>query len=176
MELNNDDLRFKSEPLASKHDRAAFACGIPQLDTYLKTQARQDVRKNLCVAFVLTPDGKTIAGFYTLSQHSVDIGEIPEPIARRLTRYKEVPATLLGRLARSLEYRGKDVGEKLLMDALRRCLDISREIGSWAVIVDAKDERSAVFYRQFGFVDFPNIPKRLFLTIDTIEDILLPKR
>ncbi len=172
MESENDKLNFKSEPLASRHDRAAFSCETPELNAYLKTQASQDVRKNLCAAFVLTPDGKTIAGFYTLSQFSVDIGEIPEEIARKLTRYNEVPATLIGRLARSLDYRGKDVGEKLLMDAFRRCLNTSQEIGSWCVVVDAKDAKGVKFYRKFGFIELPNTPKRLFLPMDTVEDIL----
>ena len=171
MEADNDDLHFKSEPLGSKHNRAAFSCGDDHLDAYLKTQANQERKKNLCAVFVLTPDEKTIAGFYTLSQYSVEIGQIPEDIAHKLTRYNEVPATLIGRLARSVDYRGKRVGEKLLLDALRRCLDISREVGPWAVIVDAKGETSAAFYREFGFVDFPNITKRLFLTTETIEDM-----
>jgi predicted GNAT family N-acyltransferase len=156
LDADNDDLHFKSEPLGSKHNRAAFSCGDDHLDAYLKTQANQERKKKLCAVFVLTPDEKTIAGFYTLSQYSVEIGQIPEDI---------------GRFARSVDYRGKRVGEKLLLDALRRCLDISREVGSWAVIVDAKDETSAAFYREFGFVDFPNIAKRLFLTTETIEDM-----
>jgi predicted GNAT family N-acyltransferase len=171
LESEKESLHFKSEPLGAKHNRAAFSCGDAHLDAYLKTQATQERKKNLCAVFVLTPDEKTIAGYYTLSQYSVDIEEIPEAIWRKLTRYKQVPATLLGRLARSVDYRGKGVGEKLVVDALRRHLDISREVGSWAVIVDAKDEEAAAFYRKFGFIDFPNVPKRLFLPTATIEDM-----
>jgi len=171
LESDTENLHFKSEPLGSKHNRAAFSCGDADLDAYLKTQANQERKKNLCAVFVLTPDKKTITGFYTLSQYSVDIEEIPEAISHKLTRYKQVPATLIGRLARSIDYRGKGVGEKLLVDALRRHLDISREVGSWAVIVDAKDEETAAFYRKCGFIDFPNTAKRLFLPTATIEDM-----
>jgi predicted GNAT family N-acyltransferase len=170
LEAHNDKLRLKSEPLGS-HDRAAFSCGTPELDAYLKTRASQEVEKHLAAVFVLTPDGKTIAGFYTLSQHSVDLDEIPEGISRKLTRYNEVPVTLLGRLARSLDYRGKGVGEKLLLDALRRSLENSREIASWSVVVDAQDENAVAFYKSFGFIEFPNTPNRLFLPTVTIEDM-----
>lgn len=170
MEADNDQLHLKSEPLGS-HDRAAFSCGTPELDSYLKTRASQEVGKHLAAVFVLTPDGKTIAGFYTLSQHSVNLDKIPEEISRKLTRYNDVPVTLLGRLARSLDYRGKGVGEKLLLDALRRSLDNSREIASWSVVVDAKDAHAVAFYKRYGFVEFPNTPDRLFLPTLTIEDM-----
>jgi ribosomal protein S18 acetylase RimI-like enzyme len=170
LEADNDKPHLKSEPLGS-HDRAAFSCGTPELDAYLKTRASQEIKKHLAAVFVLTPDSKTIAGFYTLSQYSVGLDEIPAAISRKLTRYNEVPATLVGRLARSVEYRGKGIGEKLILDALRRCLVNSREIASWAVIVDAKDETALAFYRKFGFAQFPNTPNRLFLPIVTIEDM-----
>jgi GNAT superfamily N-acetyltransferase len=170
LEADNDKLRLKSEPLGS-HDRAAFSCGTPELDAYLKTRASQEIKKHLAAVFLLTPDGKTIAGFYTLSQYSVGLDEIPEVISRKLTRYNDVPVTLIGRLARSVEYRGKGIGEKLLLDALRRCLVNSRELGSWAVIVDAKGANAVAFYRKFAFAQFPNTPNRLFLPTVTIEDM-----
>jgi len=71
---------------------------------------------------VLTPDGKTVAGYYTLSQYSVELGAIPDGIAAKLPKYPFVPATLIGRLAVSNEFRGQRLGELLLMDALNRCL------------------------------------------------------
>jgi hypothetical protein len=55
----------------------------------------------------LTLDGKTIDGFYTLSQYSVDLEDLPREIARRLPKYPQVPATLLGRLAISEKSGGE---------------------------------------------------------------------
>lgn len=170
MEERNDKPKLVFEPLdCSKHDRAAFSCGDDRLDAYIKKQAGQDAEKNLCAVFILTPDGKTIAGFYTLSQHSVELDKIPEVIAKKLTKYTDVPATLIGRLARSNAYRGAGVGEELLMDALHRCLVNSRQIASWAVVVDAKDEDSAAFYKKFGFREFPRTPMKLFMPMLEIE-------
>jgi ribosomal protein S18 acetylase RimI-like enzyme len=156
------------EPLGPNHDRAAFSCGSPKLDTYLQTQAGQDGKKNLSVAFILTPDSKTIAGYYTLSQYSVKLDDIPEEIARKLTRHNEIPATLLGRLARSQAFRRMGLGEMLLMDALHRCLINSRQVASWAVIVDAKDDAAIAFYRKYGFIEVPKMPNRLFLPMATV--------
>lgn len=161
------NLRF--ELLGAAHDRAAFSCGVPALDHYLRKQAGQDVRRRVAAAFVATPDGKTIAGYYTLSQHSVDLGAMPEEFAAKLPKYPLVPATLIGRLAVSVSFRGQGVGELLLMDALHRCLGGSRHVASAAVIVDAKDENVAAFYAKYGFLELPKVARRLFLPMATVE-------
>lgn len=120
---------------------------------------------------MLTPDGKAIAGYYTLSAYSVGLDKIPEEIAKKLTRMSEVPATLIGRLARSTAYKGRGIGEILLMDALKRSLANSAHVASWAVVVDAKDENAIVFYKKYGFMEIPGFPNRLFLPMATIAKL-----
>lgn len=169
--------RLRFELLGPGHDRAAFSCGVEALDNYLRKQAGQDVKKRVAVTFVLTPDGKTVAGYYTLSQYSVELGAIPDGLAAKLPKYPFVPATLIGRLAVSTEFRGRGLGELLLMDALNRCLCGNKQVASAVVIVDAKDDRAAAFYKKYGFVELPKIPNRLFLPMATIEkSFVKPKR
>lgn len=129
------------------------------------------MRKQLTAVYVLTPDGKAIAGYYTLSAYSVGLDKIPEEIAKKLTRMPEVPATLIGRLARSTAYKGQGIGEILLMDALKRSLATSAHVASWAVVVDAKDENAIVFYKKYGFMEIPAFPNRLFLPMATIAKL-----
>jgi predicted GNAT family N-acyltransferase len=160
---------FKIEPLGEHHDRAAFSCGKDSLDQYLRDQAGQAVAKNLAVVFILTPDGKKIAGYYTLSSYTFRLDEIPEGIAKKLRRMQEIPATLLGRLARSIEFRGKGIGEVLLVDAFKKALQSSAHVASGAVIVDAKDEEAVEFYRHYGFVSLPSKSNRLFLPMTSIH-------
>jgi len=121
------------------------------------------------VVFVLTSDGKSIVGFYTLSQYAIELDVIPEEIARRLPKYRHVPATLLGRLAVSAAFRGQGLGELLLLDALKRSLQGSRQLASVAVIVDAKDDSAVGFYKKYGFLALPKVANRLFLPMATIE-------
>jgi len=123
------------------------------------------------VVFVLTPDGRTIAGFYTLSQYAVELDVIPEEIAKKLPKYPQAPATLVGRLAVSTQFRGQRLGEKLLMDALCRSFQGSRQLASAAVVVDAKDNRAVAFYKKYGFLELPKVAKRLFLPMGTIEGL-----
>ena len=119
----------------------------------------------------LTPDGKRIAGYYTLSQYSIDLSVIPKEISRQFPKYPVVPATLIGRLAVSKEFRGQGLGQLLLMDALKRSLDSSKAVASAAVIVDAKDDDAATFYRKYGFLELPKVPRRRFLPMATVEKI-----
>jgi hypothetical protein len=44
----------------------------------------------------------------------------------------------------------------------------NREIGSLAVIVDAKDEAARRFYARYGFLSFPDTPNRMYLPMKTI--------
>ena len=88
-----------------------------------------------------------------------------------LIRRLVVPATLLGRLAIDRRFQGQGAGEYLLMDALHRSLQASRQGASLAVIVDAKDERAMAFYRYYEFIPFADQPTRLFLPMSVIEKL-----
>ena len=162
------------EPLAKHHYRAAFSCGNESLDDYLKKTARQDASRKVAAPFVLIEavDPKTILGYYTLSAFSVDLGDLPEDVIRRLPRYPNVPVTLLGRLAVDQRQQGRGLGEFLLMDALYRSLAQSSQIGAIGVVVDAIDDQAVRFYRHFNFLPFQDKPNRLFLPMKTIADLL----
>jgi GNAT superfamily N-acetyltransferase len=160
------------EPLDKKHDRVGFFCGDDALDTYLKKRASQEVKKNIAAPFVMA-DSRTraVIGFYTLSATSILLGDLPDETARRLPKYPLVPATLLGRLAIDSRYQGKGFGELLIIDALRRALQAATEVASYAVVVDAVDERARSFYEQYEFCAFPDRRLRLFLPMKTIADL-----
>lgn len=163
---------YRVEPLGRHHDRSAFSSGVEPLDRYLREQAGQDARKRVAVPFVLC-EGKSnaVLGYYTLSALSVDVGAWPEGVVKKLPKYPLVPATLLGRLAVDARLRGSHAGEHLLMDALRRVLEASREVASVAVVVDAKDDSAVSFYKHYGFISFADQPRRLFLPMVVIEKL-----
>src|SRR6266545_5962203 len=158
------------EPLDKHHDRAAFACGSEPLDRYLRHQASQDVRRRLAAVFVLrTVASPLVLGYYTLSMSAIEPTSLPSELTRRLPRYPVLPAALIGRLAVDQRYRGQRNGERLLLDALYRCLRISAEMATMAVLVDAKDGQTRQFYERYGFQRFADRGYRLFLPMKTIE-------
>lgn len=161
------------EPLDRQHDRAAFDCGYDALDRYLKQQARQDADRRVAAPFVaVRPPNTHVLGYYTLSASVITLADLPEELARKLPRYPQLPATLLGRLAVDQSARGQGLGEHLLLDALRRSLAHADQIAAMAVVADAKDETAAAFYRNYGFLTLQAHPSRLFVPMRLVAQLL----
>jgi GNAT superfamily N-acetyltransferase len=110
--------------------------------------------------FVLVLADGIIDGYYTLSAIAVKLTELPDPAVHCLPRYPLVPATLLGRLAVDRRFQGKGYGRLLLADAL--CRATRREIASFALIVDAKDDGARRFYERESFLPLADQPMKLF--------------
>ena len=162
-------MMYLTEPLNSKHNKELFACGKASSDDYIHTQASQDVKRKLSVCFVL-PDIQSngIKGYYTLSNNSIPGDHLPDAIQKKLpASHKTIPATLLGRLAVDQTCRGQGIGKLLLADALKRSYDLSKILGSFAVVVDPLDLEAQAFYEKFDFIRLPE-SKKMFLPMKTI--------
>jgi ribosomal protein S18 acetylase RimI-like enzyme len=161
-----DYLNLVIEPLQSNHDRGNFFCGIEKLDSYLKKQAGQDIKRNISRVFVATNTEKSvqILGYYTLSSLSIALQELPAGLSKKLPKHP-VPAALIGRLAVSKHVQGYGIGRMLLTDALKRTLAVREQIAVYALVVDALNDRSANFYKQFGFIPLAKDNSRLFLPL-----------
>jgi GNAT superfamily N-acetyltransferase len=107
-----------------------------------------------------------------LSAFSVGGDALPEALQKKLPRYGQIPCTLLGRLAVDVSYAGRGLGSHLLVDALTRAVRNSKEIASWAVIVDAKDAAAITFHAKHGFISFPLARQKMFLPIATAAESL----
>jgi hypothetical protein len=154
-----------------KHDRAAFSCGNPVYDKFLQEKAAKEQEQKLSVCFMLTVRGSNgIIGYYTLSSTTVLLPMLPEKLQKKLPKYPEIPATLIGRLAASNkpEYKNERLGEHLLMDALWRAWQNARVVASWAVVLDS-EERSRGFYEHYKFQSFPDHPLKLYITMAELE-------
>jgi predicted GNAT family N-acyltransferase len=142
------------------------------LTDFLRMRARKETKARASACFVLVPvaDRGRIAGFYTLSATSVALEKLPDELAKKLPRYPDLPATLLGRLARDLNFRGQGIGNLLMVDALQRAYESSSVIGSVAIVTDPKDDRAARFYAEFGFK--PLDGRRMFLPMKAVPEWL----
>jgi ribosomal protein S18 acetylase RimI-like enzyme len=152
--------------LNSSHKKNLFVCEEPSLENYLRKQAGQDVKKQIAACFVLEGEDSVVRGYYTLSADSVDRTLIPENLQKKLP-YKNLPVTLLGRLARDINYKGKGIGELLLADALTRAYQASATIGACAVVTDPINEKARAFYESFGFISLES--GRMFIPMETIK-------
>ena len=58
----------------------------------------------------------------------------------------------LARIATHLRLQGRGLGGQLLGAAARRCLRAASEVGGVLLIVDAKNDRAARWYAEYGAV------------------------
>lgn len=138
--------------------------------------------------FVLTAIGDSkVRGYYTLSSMSVKFEDLPKDVQRKLPRYPQVGATLLGRLGVDEHYRNKLVhrgekprlGELLLVDAQKNCLKGSTTVASAIMVIDVEQPTAEEimagardpmgFYTQYGFIALPKTPRTVFKRLSTIE-------
>lgn len=161
---------FIVEPLDStKYRRDGFDCGVAALNDFLRQRARKEMEAWISACFVMVPDDEptVIAGYYTLSAATIQGTTLPESVTKKLPRYNELPATLLGRLARDLRFKGQQIGDRLMASALHRAVKASEEVASWAIVTDPKDEKAREFYIGFGFQ--PLTESRQFITMKSAK-------
>lgn len=157
------------EKLTRSHNRKKFDCGNDSLNKYLQRFARQNAKKNVGVAYVLTNESKDILGFYTISTASLDYDAYPK--TGGLPKYA-IPSALIGRLAVDQNQQGEGYGKLILIDALKRVKKVSDEIGVHCITVDAKDENAKSFYKSFGFEELLDEKNHLYISIKKVQNSL----
>lgn len=162
-------MKFVFEKLSREFARDAFDCGIESLNEFLKRYALEKLKKNISVTTVAVAedDRRKVLGYYSASMAQVNFEDLPAELARGIPRYP-VPAVRIGRLAVDRSAQGAGLGSELLRHALLRALNLSREVGTCVVVVDAIDEKAKRFYVRFGFVALLDLPLTLVLPIETI--------
>jgi predicted N-acetyltransferase YhbS len=154
--------------LTSAHNLARFRCGKAPLDDRLRLHALNNEGRSARTYVVC--DGLEVVGYYCLSTGAEKRESAPSKIRRNIP--DPIPMIVLGRLAVHIDYHGKGIGDGLLKDALTRAAQVSKIVGSRAVLVHAIDQDAAVFYVRYGFVEFPQGSRSLFLPTETIIRIL----
>jgi len=158
------------EPLQAHHDRAAFDCGKEPLNEFLRRRARQNAERNVGVTHVAVPapGSATILGYYTLLVRTVAQDIIPD--GKRLPA-GEIGVVLLGRLAVDKRAQGQGIGKTMLLRAIRQVVRASRDMGIYALVLDALDTDARAWYLGlgWGFKELLDSPNHLCLPIATLR-------
>ena len=169
--MGNEPERWEVDELRPEHERAAFACGHPSLDAYLRQYASQNERTGVSRTFVAVRPAQTIVlGYYSLSAGSVELTNLTDEQRRRLPRYP-LPVAHLGRLAVDRNAQGQGLGEHLLLDALGRIARVGEDIGIHAVEVVAIDDGAKRFYLKYGFVALRDDPHHLYIPMKVVRQL-----
>jgi hypothetical protein len=181
---------YKIELWTQQHDATAFSSGMASIDKYIKNQAQRDMSSHASMVFVLTePEDNVIRAYYSLSSLGIVFTDLPEKTQKKLPRYPQIGATLLGRLGVDKDYSAllreklgdkPRLGEFLLVDAQHKTLQGAiTTAGSALMVVDAErpteeELKAGVrdplrFYTQYGFAPLPGNDRRLFKLTRAIE-------
>jgi GNAT superfamily N-acetyltransferase len=166
--------RYLTEPIVPADARAGFSCGKHALDDYFARHAVSNDAAGIGRAYVLRrgdgddPTLPVVLGFYTLSMALAEAVAVSKLLKKKLPKFP-MPVALIGRLAVDQRAQGRRLGEKLLLDALRRVVDAANIVGCTGTIVDAKDEDAARFYANYDFttLTIDGWPRRMFLPLGT---------
>lgn len=163
--------RVRIEPLdRSKHDRAAFFCGVDRIDNFLrKTAANQQDNDLTRVNVACLDDSNEIVGYCALSAHSIDTSTLPTEARRKLPSYDAISAVYLSIVAVHSDFQGKGLGRFLMMDAFERCVRTGELVGAHFIVLDALDKRAAKLYRALGFVDLPGHEPRMLIAMKVVR-------
>ncbi|RWM05726.1 MAG: GNAT family N-acetyltransferase [Mesorhizobium sp.] len=168
--------RWREEPISKSHDRASFDCGDEQMNDFLRRFARQsheqNASKTFCAVDNANPD--RVLGFYTIAPSAVAHEQVPAALMKGLARH-EVSGFKLARLATDLTVAGQGLGGQLLAAAALRCLRVAAEGGGLLLIIDAKSERAANWYRGYGAEALSGKPLTLVMPLTTFAADLRTK-
>jgi GNAT superfamily N-acetyltransferase len=157
------------EPLAAHHQLAAFECGEPSLDEWLKRRAVKNQANGPSRTYVVC-EGETVIGYYCLAAGAIGHADVPPAMKRN--RPDPIPVLVLGRLAIHQQHHQKGIGTALLNDAIRRALHAAHMAGVTALLVHALSEPARRFYLSRGFIESPIKPMTLCLMLATVEQAL----
>lgn len=171
---------YTIEPLdPARHDRAAFSCGVEQVDNFFRRTANKLAQAGNLRVFVMASPAAELIGFYALNAHAIEYSELPANYARTRPGHGQIPAAYISMIGVDTRFAGKGYGGDLLVNALTRIARAADEIGISVVMLDVLDcgnpdlvQRRLKLYTGYGFTPLPSQPLRLFLSIATVRSLL----
>lgn len=156
------------------HDRSAFSCGFGPIDNFLKTSLSDQIKAGMVTAWIATADDDpAVLGFYTLGAMAVRAN--PGPKKWQRAGVPDIPVIYIRAVAVREDKQGMGLGTALVIDALKRCLGISDQIGAAAITLDVLQDdhfdRRWKFYAELGFKPLgdPDNPNRVFIPMADIR-------
>lgn len=132
--------------LLDVHDVTGFRCASEEVTTWLQNHARGSHKGGHTRVAVVTPSGcADVVAYYAIAMGSVAPTNATARMISSGGRHP-VPVIVLARLDVDERHTGKRLGRARLLDAIRRSIAASRDIGARAIIVHCKDDAAKAFY------------------------------
>lgn len=171
---------FVIEPLdPARHDRAAFCCGVDQVDNFFRRTASKLTKAGNLRTFVMSGAAGEVIGFYATNAHAVDYAELPARFARTRPAHGSIPAAYISMIGVDRRFQGQGYGGDLLVDCLKRLALAADALGIAIVMLDVLDcgdpeqvAKRLALYTSYGFAPLASNNLRLFLPIATVRAIM----
>ena len=169
-----DDVRI--EPLGDHHFLEAFSCTHEGITGYVGTRCRIDhAEYRIRARVAVEGDNPKVIGFYSLVISSLVPLTITGRIGHKFGKKREIPAVYLAAVATDADHERNGVGAKLMLDALKRTLEIADRAGTACLTLDAIDEERAKWYERLEFQRFGTTGDgkiQMYLPIWKIEEAI----
>jgi GNAT superfamily N-acetyltransferase len=156
------------ELLRPDHSIEGFDCGDSSLSWWLANKAGHNQNEGSSRTWVVT-DGERVVAFYASSTAVILRSAATKRAARN--QPDPLPALLLGRLAVDVAHQGHGLGAALLKHFILKSLEVAELTGVRVLLVHAKNDGTAAFYRRYRFESSPIDDLTLMLLV---KDILAP--
>jgi GNAT superfamily N-acetyltransferase len=161
----------RPEPLEKRHLTNEFESGAPELDDWLRNFGWVNHRSGNARVFVASR-GDRVVGYYALATGGAEKAEAPGELTKGGV-LAQMPCLLLARLAVDRSENNRGLGKGLLVDAIRRAVRVSEEVGVRALLIHARDDEARAFYlHQAEFLPSPTDPLHLFLSLKQARKLL----
>ena len=163
------------DPTKTYFQQKKFDCRNDVINRFVASGLKKQVRHNLSKCFVLLDQNNSdkFVGFYTLTSFAIDAPLLESMSRGRLPN--KVPCTRMVMPGVDKAYQKRNLGLKLLVNAIDRTISASQHIGILGLYLDA-DPPAVDFYLAHGFValkdrhDTKSTP--MFLHIETAKTAL----
>lgn len=147
-----------------------FKCERQEFNDYLYNTANKDHMNNAGKVWLFTTHEKKPIGFVTLAMSQ--LSKSFDPYFSSMTTHTNVPALLIGEMARHIDYKGRGIGILVRDWVINKALEVSQEIGCRLIILQAVEDKIELYskwgfkqieqeYRNTMFIDILNIPSEI---------------
>ena len=163
----------------SRHDRAAFSCGVSRLDNFLRLSAKKQQKDDMARVYVGVEDGESrILGYHAINLGVMNV-DVFDKRPRNAPAHGELPVLFVGQVAVSRQFQGRGIGSILIAHVFAKAVAIADQAGCFALVLDViSDGGDEAFgqrknwYQSFGFQEFPSNPARMFMTMKQVRLLL----
>lgn len=166
-----------------KESKKQFESTDPWVNQHLHKNFGQNDEKGLAKGFVMLDESETqIVGCYSLTMSQVDFSDLSKSDLKQLGTVKGIPngrplpVCLLVSFGLDQRLTGRGLGKVLLLEALMRIYEVSKNAGGLGVIIDVSNDNVRNFYEKYGFKQVPLLDKntRYFLPMKELIDLFEP--